>query len=280
MRLMMLFALLALVNCSNDQPLSRPLSVTSTNTGPTLRSRIQPPKGYRWVDEPQGSFPAFLQEVRLKREGSKILDYNNQPIRNQSEHVAIIDYDVGQKDLQQCADAIIRLRAEYLWEQQRHDDIAFHFTSGHLFRWNDYKKGLRPKISGTSHVRFVSAGPRDDSYAALRRYLDWIFMYAGTISVFRETTPVSSDSQIKPGDILITPGSPGHAAIVAGRARNASGQTVYLLAQGYTPAQSIHILTNPFNGRLNPWYQLSVSSAQTKTARYTFYDTNIRTYDP
>lgn len=277
MRTLILIALLAFVNCGNKSeiPFSHSSSVGS---GETLRSRIAPPKGYSWVDEEEGSFAEFLQGVKLKEKGSKILDYRNNPIDNQYEHIAIMDFDVGSKDLQQCADAVIRLRTEYLWEKQRHDDIAFHFTSGHLFKWNDYKKGLRPKVSGNK-VSFLPAGPRDESYAALRRYLDWIFMYAGTISVFRETTPVTADHHIEPGQIIINPGSPGHTAIIAGRARNAKGHTVYLLAQGYMPAQSIHVLTNPFNNALNPWYDISTSNSQTKTARYTFYDTNIRSYD-
>ncbi len=32
---------------------------------------------------------------------------------------------------------------------------------------------------------------------------------------------------------------------------------VYLLAQSYMPAQQIHILVNPANSLLSPWYELS-----------------------
>lgn len=54
--------------------------------------------------------------------------------------------------------------------------------------------------------------------------------------------------------------------------------SIYLLAKGYTLAQSIHILTNPFDSKLSPWYRITTSAKSTKTARYLFSKTNIRTY--
>ena len=91
-----------------------PPTIPLNRTGKTIKERITPPAGYTWVTEKEGSFGAFLQDVKLEADGSPILDYNGQPISNQSEHVAILNYDVGNKNLQQCADAVIRLRAEYL----------------------------------------------------------------------------------------------------------------------------------------------------------------------
>jgi hypothetical protein len=39
-------------------------------------------------------------------------------------------------------------------------------------------------------------------------------------------------------------------------ASNDAGEKVYLLAQSYMPAQDIHILVNPENKNLSPWYKL------------------------
>lgn len=36
-----------------------------------------------------------------------------------------------------------------------------------------------------------------------------------------------------------------------------TGKKVFLLAQSYMPAQQIHILVNPANRGLSPWYELS-----------------------
>ena len=79
------------------------------------------------------------------------------------------------------------------------------------------------------------------------------------------------------GNIIVKPGSPGHALIIMGKAINANNESVYLLAEGYTPAQSIHIITNAGDDK-NPWYKLSTKNNETVTARYTFRPTNIRQF--
>ena len=67
--------------------------------------------------------------------------------------------------------------------------------------------------------------------------------------------------------------------IIVGRAISKKGDAVYILAQGYTPAQSIHIITNPYNDKINPWYKLDIDNHPTITARYTFIKTNIRSFN-
>jgi hypothetical protein len=246
--------------------------------GKTIMERIKAPEGYTWVKEAPGSFGAFLQQLDVEPPGTRILDFKKRPIRNQYRHVAVIRKDIGNKDLQQCADAIIRLRAEYLWQKNRKEDIAFHFTNGDLYRWRDYKQGKRPVLISNSTVQFKKTASVDDSHDGFRKYLDIVFTYAGTISLNRETIKVSSNKHIGTGHILVTPGSPGHAVIIVGTAVNTKGEKRYLLAQGDTPAQSIHIITNPFQRKINPWYKLHVAKSPTVTARYAFKETNIRRF--
>ncbi|MBW7869994.1 MAG: DUF4846 domain-containing protein [Flavobacteriia bacterium] len=253
------------------------IAVTINPNAQTIKQRVSPPKGYQWITEPQNSFGEYLQNAPLKEDGSPILSYTGQPIANQSNHIAVLDYDIGNKDLQQCADAVIRLNAEYLYQQNKFDEISYQFTNGDTFSWNQYKNGIRPQLINDNTVNFVQSAGFNDSYEAFRKYLDIIFMYAGTISLNRETIPVQRNEDIKAGDILITPGSPGHVVVIVGHAKNSAGKSVYLLAEGYTPAQSIHIINNPENKTLNPWYELDVNKPETHTARYYFY-TNIRAF--
>ena len=240
--------LLSLFSCSADNQKDN-----ISPGGESIRKRILAPSGYEWINEQKDSFGEYLQNILVEKNGSKIIDFKGNLISNQSEHIAILKFDVGKKDLQQCADAVIRIRAEYLFSMKRYDEIGFHFTSGHFFKWNDFKVGIRPIISENNSVKFEKINQLDDSYKNFRKYLDIIYTYAGTISLNKETKKVQNDNLVKAGDILITAGSPGHVVIIVGRARSKkNGKIIYLLAEGYTPAQSIHIITNPFSGKINP----------------------------
>jgi hypothetical protein len=166
---------------------------------------------------------------------------------------SVVDLDVGTRDLQQCADAVIRLRAEYLWAAGCADAIAFDFTSGDRARWPDWKAGQRPSVRG-NRVTWRSTDEVDGSYASMRRYLDSVFTYAGSYSLARELVRVPDPSTVRPGDVFIQGGFPGHALLVADVAEDARGQRIFLVAQSYMPAQSVHVLVNP--GRQgSPWFE-------------------------
>lgn len=264
-------------NSQETKDLHQESSVPINKDKNTIRERFSPPKDYEWVDEKSDSFGYFIENFKLKPYGSQILKYDGSPIATQHLHEAIFDIDTGNKDLQQCADAVIRLRAEYLYKMKRFDEIKFHFTSGDLLSWNDYKNGTRAIVNGNS-VSFRKMSAFDDSYQGFRNYLDLIFNYAGTISLNKETRPVTQNSDLKTGDILITPGSPGHIVFIAGVSKNKERKKVYLLGEGFTPAQSIHLLSNPFNKNISPWYDLDINEQETKTARYIFKPTNFRSF--
>lgn len=243
----------------------------------TIKERFPAPEGYAYMNVHQNSFEEYIENFPLKKYGSPILKYDGTEIGTQHLHEAIFDIDTGTKDLQQCADAIIRLRAEYLFKMKKFDDIKFHFTSGDLMTWNDYKNGTRAFVNGNS-VQFKKTEKLDDSYENFRKYLDLIFTYAGTISLNKETKPVLKTNDLKVGDILITSGSPGHIVFIAGVSENQKGEKLFLLAEGFTPAQSIHVLKNPFDTKISPWYELDVNSHETKTARYFFEPSNFRSF--
>lgn len=248
--------------------------ITSQNK---IKSRFSAPKGFHWIESATNSYGDFVESFKLKPFGTQILKYDGNPISTQHLHEGILDIDIGTTDLQQCADAIMRLRAEYLWKEKKEDEIQFHFTSGDLMTWTAYKNGIRPIVNGNK-VTMRQQANQDGSYENFRKYLDLIFTYSGTISLNRETHPVTKNEDLKTGDILNTPGSPGHVVFIAGVCENEKGERLYLLGEGFTPAQSIHILKNPWRPSQSPWYSLDVNESETKTARYLFKPTNFRRF--
>lgn len=260
---------------AQDQGAVDSIPAANTQAGP-LSARISPPAGFKRMAQEAGSFAAWLRELPLRPGRSTVYLYDSSPKWNQSLHHAVLDIDVGSKDLQQCADAVIRLRAEYLYSTACSDEIAFNFTSGDAARWAEWKEGMRPRISG-NHVSWTARAAADGSYESFRRYLDTVFTYAGSASLQKELEAVSDPLQVQAGDIFIQGGFPGHAVIVMDVAQDESGAKAFLLAQSYMPAQDIHILKS--FSEYDPWYPAR-SEGILRTPEWTFDYRNLKRFRP
>jgi len=190
----------------------------------------------------------------MKPANAPVLIYTGAQKWRQDVHAAVIDIDVGTRDLQQCADATMRLRAEWLYAMNRPGEIAFNDTgSAKPIAFSRWAAGERPRPSGHALAWSRSATP-DASYASFRRYMDSVFTWAGTHSLERELVPVPV-AQIAPGDVFIKGGFPGHAVLVADAVENrATGERRFLLVQSFMPAQEMHVLKNPADADGSPWY--------------------------
>jgi CRISPR/Cas system-associated endonuclease/helicase Cas3 len=242
----------------------------------SINKIIPVPEGYEKIKTEQGTFDEWLRNLPLKQGNPPVLLYNGKKKSNQKAHHAVIDMDVGKKDLQQCADAVIRLRAEYLFYKKDFDAIHFNFTSGEKFEWKKWMEGYRPAVKGSS-VAWKKTSNNDSSYKSFRNYLETVFLYAGTFSLSKELKKVVDINDIKAGDVFIHAGFPGHAVIVADvAASKKTGKKIFMLAQSFMPAQEIHILKNPNNALINPWYETD-SSKILHTPEWTFkYDDLMR----
>jgi hypothetical protein len=261
-------ALLALslvpADATPDKEYSWPHSADSDR----LDRRIPPPAGFARDDAPADSFSAWLRGLPLKAGRPPVRLFDGRLKGNQEAHHAVVDIDVGARDLQQCADAVMRLRAEYLYSTGAIERVRFDVTTGAPASLAAWFAGDRPVVRRGS-LSWARTGAPGSSYASARRFLDVVFTYAGSASLARQLRPVADAHDVRPGDVFIKGGFPGHAVMVADVARGPAGRPAFLLVQAYMPAQEIHVLRNPGDPSLDPWYDVP-SAGPLVTPEWTF----------
>ena len=248
--------------------LSYPWLARSGNAGQPLAARFAPPAGCQRVAVATGSWGEWLRWLPLQPAGTPARLYNGQLKARPEVVAAVVNIDVGTQDLQQCADAVIRLRAEYLFSHDP-NKVHFHLTTGYGFWFSDYVAGKTFKVRG-EEVTPATRPTEAPTHAALGRYLIPTFGYAGTLSLSHELAPRPL-AQVQPGDVLIHGGAPGHAVLVVDVAENPKTHEKFmLLAQSYMPAQSIHVLRNVEAPKLGAWFAVAPAEATVSTPEWDF----------
>jgi murein L,D-transpeptidase YafK len=221
----------------------------------SIVNRIEPPPGYRRIPVEPGTFAEWLRNLPLKPGNPPVHLYDGRWKSYQGGHWAVVDIDIGTKDLQQCADAIIRIFAEYLYARKNNCRIEFIITNGDTIRYLLWRSGHRPFVNN-EEVIWRHTASSDSSYRAFRDYLDFVFTYAGSYSLNRQLRWAGAIDAMQIGDIFIQGGFPGHAVLVVDMAENPQTRDkVFLLCQGFMPAQDIHILRNLKESSLGPWFR-------------------------
>lgn len=206
---------------------------------------IPAPTGYQRV--PTDAWGSYLRQLPLKKDPTVYL-YNGEKKRNQSAQYAVVDMSVGKQDLQQCADAVMRLRAEYLFAQKQYEQIVFTSNAGKKYRFT-----------------------APYTHEHLMQYLTEVFTYCNSASLEKELKPKQM-RDISIGDVFIKGGFPGHVVIVVDLVEDKKGNKLFMLAQSYMPAQDIHVL----NGEMGPWY--TAKEGVINTPEYTFHSSQLRSF--
>lgn len=217
---------------------------------------IPPPAGFERVTVQPGSFGDYLRGLTLKKDKTVYL-YDGTMKKNQSAQYAVVDISTGTKDLQQCADAIMRLRAEYYFGKHDFKSIKFPASKSLAFNFADYVAGTRYVYKGNNVAAVKSSASICDTHDCLLKFMETVFINCGTYTV-DEMTHAIPMKDLQPGDLYVKGGAPGHAMLIVDVAVNkATGKKAYLLLQSYMPAQDMHIVVNPNDANLSPWYEVN-----------------------
>ena len=243
-------------------------------SGTTLLTRFNVPNGFERVKINENSFGFYLRNFALKSHSSKVYTYDGNLKYYQDGAAAILDIDIGDKDLQQCADAVMRLKAEYHYHRKEFDSIHFNFTNG--FRV-DFSKWIQGYRIGSNYKSWQKTAQPNSNYQTFKEYMNWVFMFAGSLSLSKELKPKTIEN-IMPGDVFILGGTPGHAVLVVDVAENVeTRERIFMIAQSYMPAQSIHVLKNLNNNAVSPWYSANFEN-YLETPEWTFDKTQLKTF--
>ncbi len=190
------------------------------------------------------SFSYFVQH--FPRKATKEVRYWNGEMKSDTS-LGVLDIDVTQN--QQCADAIIRLHAEWQYKNKKYADIHYNFTSGFTCDFEHWANGYRVRVNGNNVSWYRQYDTADYSYENFRSYLETVFLYAGTASLAQELKydrNATRDGKIEVGDVFVIGGYPGHAVIVVDKIIH-DGIAYYQFAQSWMPAQDIEIVraSNP-----------------------------------
>ena len=235
--------------------------------GLTIQDRFAGPEGFERVPVIAGSFSEYLRNLPLKPHGS-VVHYFDGREKGRDVYDAVIDMDVGERDLQQCADAVMRFRAEYLYGKGLYDKIYFNFTNGFRADYSKWMNGYRIAVEG-NNTYWVKKKGYSKEYKVFREYMDMVFAYAGTLSLSMELEKINIE-YMEIGDVFVKGATPGHCVIVVDMAvNNTTGEKMFIIAQSYMPAQDIHVLKG-FNEEISPWCS-SDFGEELMTPEWTFY---------
>lgn len=279
--LFLIFVSVTLNSCSQTVEKKTNSVTTATNVkiiidtkGKTIEKRFNPPVGFQRKIASDSSFADYLRKLPLKPAGSKVKYYNGN-IKYKMVYDAVVDMEISKKDLQQCADAVMRLRGEYFYSIKAYNQISFTLTNGFKMDYTEWIKGNRVVVNGNETVWQKKEAP-SNTYKDFRNYMEFVFSYAGTLSLSKSLH--SKDiKDIVIGDVFIIGGSPGHAVIVVDVAENDKGEKVFLLAQSYMPAQETQILKNMNDETISPWYSAN-NIEQIDTPEWTFDADQLKTW--
>lgn len=257
---------LSLSSCVESTMASKNITTTESDSiveinpinknGMSVMSRFNTPDGFTRVESENGSFGSYLQNLPLKPHGSKVHHFDGTLKYNQSAVSAVVDMPFKGNPNHQCADAVMRLRAEYLFSVKRYSEIEFLYVSGKKSNYLSYLGGKTPTADN------------------LWSYMCGVFCYANTYSLNKQLKSKNTND-LEIGDVFIIGGFPGHTVIVVDKCVNSKGEVKFMLAQSYMPAQDIQILVG--DDGMTPWYDLNFGE-YLYSAEYTFSKNDLKSF--
>ena len=222
----------------------------------SLEIRFPTPPGYVRIAVESGSFAEWLRGLPLAAPGTPVLNHNGDVVYPGDDPyvAAVVAIDVGAGDLQQSADAVIRLHSEWLWASDQPGAISYKSTTKLDMPFSRWAKGQRLLAAGPNMGWVVKGRPKEATYNDFRQYIDAVMLWSNNVSLAMRASRVPDPAKLAPGDFFLQPRGKGHAVLVLDVARKPTGERVALLGQALqSPAQSMHVMRL---GHATAWFSM------------------------
>ena len=227
----------------------------------SIYSQIPVPRGFYRAPVKKGSFAQWLRYLPLKPGQRDIVLFNGKPKRKQNSHCAVVDIDVGIKDIHRAVVSIVRLKMEYLYGVGRADEIKFTIIGGESCSWKKWSSGNCPGVKDGEVV--WSRVAADNSYKSFHKYLMTMFDLQDGGGFAKDFSSVKELKDMQIGDVFLHDGGKDkvHAVIVVDMIRHETeDKTAFVLVEGGMPTQDIHVVSNPSERSGWAWYPLLQNS--------------------
>ncbi len=253
---------------------------TNINTGgTTVHSRVNPPEGFIRTPLPSFSYQAYLQSLAIKNADAKVMRFDGNEKKFEC-YSAVLDVELLDKDLMHGEHYIQLLRANYLFNHSKYDMISFHYDDNRSLSYAQWADGYRYVWQDSLYVLDSIAIP-NSSEVSFIKYMNEIYENSTAIGLSHDTELLEV-SKLSIGDVLVQPEDldhKGHAVLVLDMVVNPeTGEKLYLFAQGYMPAQNMHILHNPYEPEISPWFRVQEDALYVATPQWTFRKKHVRRF--
>jgi hypothetical protein len=219
---------------------SRPVLAT-TDTAYDRFARAIP--GYSLFVAELGSWTEWLRLLPLAAPGTPVRNFQGQiVVPGDDEHLAaVVAIDVGSRDIQQSADVILRMHAEWRWFSE--DYRMLYLSDSELeLPLQKWRAGERLVADGDQPKWVTQQAPQPKvDHAEFRAYLDSVFAWSDSRALLAESVALRPEN-LEPGAFFLHAGNPSEVLLVLDVATSPAGARAMLLAQALNPAENIHVL--------------------------------------
>jgi hypothetical protein len=235
------------------------LIVATGAFGENLTTLYPEPAGYRRVAVEAGSFAEYVRNLAVLPDTAAVRYYDGRRVQQWPGSSRVVDLPfLFKSDVEQCADMALRLVSEYFWQAGQADSLAFRLQNGQEIGWREWRAGRRLRYDAESDRHVRSREAADSSRAAFEEFLFYLFHWTGSVALKRDLRRITA-SELRPGDLIVqnTSGAMGHVSVILDAAVNGDGERLYLIANGWTPAQSMFIRQPQEGEGSDGWFSLA-----------------------